>query len=142
MIAVDTNVLLRFLLKPIDGNNPKWQVDVAEATINQAEKVFIANIVLAEMEWVLESVFACSREQIHLLIHSLASHTQFRFEDWAALNNALLDYLEFSQVDLSDCLIARCAQNAGASTLFTFENEKKLGALPVVTTLKQDSTSY
>lgn len=137
MIAVDTNVLLRFLLNPIDGNNPKWQVDVAEATINQAEMVFIANIVLAETEWVLESVFSCTREQIHALIHALANHTKFRFEDWAALNDALLDYLEFSQVDFSDCLIARSAQNAGASTLFTFENEKKLGALPVVTTLKQ-----
>jgi hypothetical protein len=45
--------------------------------------------------------------------------------------------MEFDAVDLSDCLIARLAQNAGATTLFTFENEKKLGALPVATTLRQ-----
>lgn len=88
------------------------------------------HIVLAETEWVLESLLACTREQTHSLIHTLASHTQFQFEDWAALNNALLDYIEFSQVDLSDCLIARCAQNAGASTLFTFENEKSWGLCP------------
>lgn len=90
MIAVDTNFLLRFLLKPIDGNNPKWQVDTAEATINQAEKVFIANIVLSETERVLESVFASTREQIHALIHALAGHTQLRFEDWAAFKQCLV----------------------------------------------------
>ena len=53
------------------------------------------------------------------------------------LNNALLDYIEFSHVELSDCLIARQAKNAGAKTLYTFEGEKKLGALPVVTTLRK-----
>jgi predicted nucleic-acid-binding protein len=137
MIAIDTNVLLRFLFKPIDSHNPKWQVDAAEAVINQADKVFIPSIVIAETEWILESVFKCTRQEIYSVIHDLASHSKFQFEDWSALKNALLDYIEYGQVELSDCLIARVAQNAGATTLFTFENEKKLGALPVVTTLKQ-----
>jgi len=137
MIAIDANVLLRFLFKPVDKNNPKWQVDVAEEVINKANKVFISSIVIAETEWILESVFECNRQEIYLVIRELASNTKFHFEDWPALNNALLDYIEYSHVELSDCLIARRAQNAGATTLFTFENEKKLGALPVVTTLKQ-----
>ncbi len=137
MIAIDTNVLLRYLFKPVDNRNPKWQVDVAEAVINQADKVFISSIVIAEMEWVLDSVFGCTRQEIYAVLHELANHTQFQFEDWSALNSALLDYIEYGAVELSDCLVARQAQNVGATTLFTFENEKKLGALPVVTTLKQ-----
>ncbi len=137
MIAIDTNVLLRFLFKPIDSNNPKWQVDVAEALINRADKVFISSIVIAETEWVLESVFECSRQEIYAVLHELVSNSKFQFEDWSALNNALLDYIEYHAVDLSDCLIARYAQNEGAMTLYTFENEKKLGALPVVTSLKK-----
>ena len=71
------------------------------------------------------------------MIHELVSNSKFQFDDWSALNNALLDYIEYNAVELSDCLIARRAQNTGATTLFTFENEKKLGALPVVTTLKK-----
>jgi predicted nucleic-acid-binding protein len=137
MIAIDTNVLLRFLFKPIDSKNPQWQVDIAETTINQADKVYISSIVIAETEWVLDSVFECSRKEIHAVLHGLASNTKFQFEDWAALNSALIDYLEFNSVELSDCLIARYAQNAGATTLFTFESEKKLGALPMATTLKK-----
>jgi predicted nucleic-acid-binding protein len=71
------------------------------------------------------------------VLHELASNAKFQFEDWAVLNCALLDYLEFGAVDLSDCLIARTAQSAGATTLFTFESEKKLGALPIATTLRK-----
>jgi predicted nucleic-acid-binding protein len=137
MIAIDTNVLLRYLFKPIDSNNPKWQVDVAEAVVNRADKVFISAIVIAETEWVLESVFACTHQEIYTVIHELASNTKFQFEDWSALNNALLDYIEYQAVELSDCLIARHAQNRGSTTLYTFETEKKLGALPVVTSLKK-----
>jgi predicted nucleic-acid-binding protein len=46
MIAVDTNVLLRFLFQPIDIQNPQWQVTRAEAIINQADKVFVTAIVI------------------------------------------------------------------------------------------------
>ena len=137
MIAVDTNVLLRFLFQPIDSQNPQWQVTRAEAIINQADKVFVTAIVITEIEWVLESVFACTRQEIHTVLHELASNTKFQFEDWAVLNCALLDYQEFAAVDLSDCLIARAGQKAGATTLYTFESEKKLGALPIVTSLKK-----
>lgn len=137
MISVDTNVLLRFLFKPIDKNNPQWQVQRAEEVINNADKVFISAIVIAEVEWVLDSVFRCSRSEIYTVIHELANNTMFCFDDWLALNNALLDYAEHNQIEFSDCLIARQAKNAKASTLYTFESEKKLGALSIVTTLKE-----
>ena len=137
MIAIDTNILLRFLFKPLDSKNPQWQVDAAEVLINSADKVFISAIVIAETEWVLESVFACNRLEIYTVLHELVNNTKFQFDDWSTLNNALLDYIEYSAVDLSDCLIARSAENKGATTLYTFENEKKLGALPIVTSLKK-----
>lgn len=136
MIAVDTNVLLRYLLQPLDARNPQWQVARAVALIDGADKVFVSSIVIAEIEWVLESVFQCSRYQIHAVIRELSCNTQFQFEDWSVLNCALLDYLEYPAVDLSNCLIARTAQKVGAITLYTFESDKKLGALPVATSLR------
>lgn len=140
MIAVDTNVLLRYLFQPVDAKNPQWQVDRAETVINQADKVFVSTIVIAEMEWVLESVFQCNRREIHTVLHELACNTKFQFDDWSVLNCALLDYLEFPSVDLSDCLIARTAHKAGATTLYTFESDKKLGVLPVVPSLRPEGS--
>ena len=136
MIAVDTNVLLRYLLEPLDSRNPQWQVLAARQVIEKEEKVFISDIVIAEMEWVLDSVFELARADIIKLFQSLASNARFCFEDWAALQAALIDYRENLHIDLSDCLIARRAANHGAVTLYTFEGQNRLGVLPVVTTLK------
>ncbi|MGI9304632.1 MAG: PIN domain-containing protein [Gammaproteobacteria bacterium] len=135
MVAVDTNVLLRYLLEPLDERNPKWQVVAARDVIEKADAVFVSDIVVAEMEWVLESVFELDRGDIAALMAALSSNYRFNFEDWVALQSALMDYREYGQVDFSDCLIARTAQRKGASTLFTFENMQKLGALPIATTL-------
>ena len=119
MIAVDTNVLLRYLIEPLDSRNPQWQVSAARQVIEKEEKVFISDIVIAEMEWVLDSVFELARADIIKLFQSLASNVRFCFEDWAALQAALIDYRENENTDLSDCLIARRACNHGAVTLYT-----------------------
>ena len=138
MIAVDTNILLRYLLEPIDTHNPNPQNIAARRLIDQADKVYISNIVVAELEWVLESVFGLGRTDIARLVQTLASNFRFMFDDWTALQRALLDYREHSRVDLSDCLIARCAQQAGAATLYTFEGKRGLGGLKTATTLSAD----
>ncbi|WP_257264729.1 PIN domain-containing protein [Endozoicomonas sp. ONNA2] len=137
MIAVDTNVLLRYLLEPTDVRNPAWQATAAVATINSADSVFLSDIVLAETEWVLETAFELNKTEIHHALKQLACNTRFHFEDWNALLCALMDYKEYPNVDFSDCLIARRANSKGAKTLYSFESRKKLGALPVVTSLEK-----
>lgn len=136
MIAIDTNVLLRYLLAPTDRKNPQWQTEQATQLIQSAKHVYLSDIVLAETEWVLETVFELKRSEIHQLLHLLACNKQFLFDDWPALQCALMDYRETRKVDFSDCLIARRSASQGAETLYTFENTKKLGGLPVATTLK------
>lgn len=135
MIAIDTNVLLRYLLEPVDQHNPHWQALAAKQVVDKASEVYISDIVLAELEWVLESVFELKRLELASLFQDLASNIRFCFDDWAALNCAVMDYRDNPNIDFSDCLIARRADSKGAITLYTFENEKKLGALPVATTL-------
>ena len=139
MIAIDTNVLLRYLLEPLDQRNPAWQAIAARQVIETVDKTFVSDIVLAELEWVLESVFEFRRIEIADLFQALASNFRFCFEDWATLHCALMDYRDNPTVDLSDCLIARKAKSRDASTLYTFESEKKLGALSIATTLKPSS---
>ena len=138
MIAVDTNVLLRYLLAPVDARNPPWQARVAAETINSADSVYLSDIVLAETEWVLETVFELTKAEIHSVLKQLASNTRFIFEDWSALQSALMDYSENPKVDFSDCLIARRAISKGTQTLYSFESSKKLGALSIVTTLVKE----
>lgn len=140
MIAVDTNVLLRYLIEPIDANNPSWQASKARKIINSAESVFICDIVIAETEWVLESVFKFTKNEIAELIGDILSNSKFMYENWSVLQCALLDYKENNKVELSDYVIARRANYNGSKTLYTFENSKKLGRLDITTILTKNST--
>ena len=137
VIAVDTNVLLRYLLQPRDSRNPEWQNVAATQLIDRTERVFISDVVVAELEWVLEAVFSVERQDIAELVAALANNRRFQFEDWQALQRALMDYREYPGADLSDCLIVRRSVSCGASSLYTFEGEGKLGAVPGVTTLRR-----
>jgi predicted nucleic-acid-binding protein len=140
MIAVDTNVLLRYLLQPQDHRNPAWQAQAAHELIHTADQVYISDTILAELEWVLEGVFQASRKAIIEVVSALVSHSRFVFDDWEAVYCAWLDYQEHPKVDLSDCLIAQRAIRRGL-TLHTFEGERKLGGLAGVKTLKPPMVS-
>jgi predicted nucleic-acid-binding protein len=51
VIAIDTNVLVRFLV-----DDDKTQAGIAEALI-RANEIFLSRTVLLETEWVLRSVY-------------------------------------------------------------------------------------
>ena len=59
MIAVDTNVLVRYVT-----NDDVAQGVQAMKTLNDPQGVFISKTVMLELEWVLRSVFRSSRESI------------------------------------------------------------------------------
>lgn len=48
MISVDTNVLLRYLLEPVDAQNPVWQTQAARQLIDGADDVFVADLSVGE----------------------------------------------------------------------------------------------
>ncbi len=83
MIAVDTNVLVRFLT----GDDPK-QAAIARS-IFAVEEVWIAKTVLLETEWVLRSVYAFSVEAIQNAFISLLGLPNVRVEDPAAVSAGL-----------------------------------------------------
>ena len=118
MIAVDTNVLLHYLLQPVDSHNPDWQTQKAVGLIHSADSVFLSDIVLAETEWVMETVFGITKNDICQMLHELACHTRFQFEDWDALHCALMDYKVHSKVDFSDCLSPSCKKQRSHYSLY------------------------
>lgn len=127
MIAVDTNVLLRYLIQPLDIRNPSWQHKAAVNLIDGADHVYITDIVLAEIEWVLESYFGFNKGEIHGVLSELSQNPRFVFESWSSVQCALMDYREIAKADFSDCLIARRAQEKQVM-LYTFEGTTKLGS--------------
>ena len=123
MIAVDTNVLLRYLL-----NDDAVQADIAASLIKGADTVLITDVVLAETLWTLSGrKYQLNKDQVAAVVHALFEELNIRFEDGPAVWMALNDYLESDGADFADALIinkARAvaeAQGGPFSGSYTFD---------------------
>lgn len=106
MIAVDTNVLLRYLL-----NDDAAQVDTAASLIKGDDTVLITDVVLTETLWTLSGKkYRLNKDQLAGVVHALFEEPNVRFEDGAAVWMALNDYLESDGADFADVLIINKAQ--------------------------------
>lgn len=132
MIAIDTNVLLRYLLQ-----DDLEQSSKAEKLIAGKHKVLITDVVLTETVWVLKGKrYNLSKEMIIDVIHALFAEPNIIFEDKYAVWGSLKDYINASpirvkgkkkQADFSDALIVNKANRYGqlngieVSTVYTFD---------------------
>ncbi len=79
MIAIDTNVMIRFLVR-----DDKEQAEIVYKTFKRAEKkkdvLFIPMVVVLEVIWVLESVYSIERQEILDSFEALLSLSVLEFE--------------------------------------------------------------
>ena len=115
MTALDTNVLLRYLLR----DDPA-QAQRAARELERDERFLIGSVVLCEVVWVLEAGYGFSRGEIGLALEKILSTAQFEIED-KDLARAALDDFNGSTADFSDCLIGRRNRAAGAIETVTFD---------------------
>ena len=71
MIAIDTNVLIRLLVK---DSAAEEQSQLARNLLNKHGEVWVCRIVLIETVWVLQSAYKFTKEQIILVVEKLIQH--------------------------------------------------------------------
>ncbi len=140
MIAIDTNVLLRYLLADDAGQHRR-----AKKLIEVNRPVLITDVVLSETIWTLMGKrFGFDKAQICVVIRALIGDQGFTFEDSQVIWSALKDYEESKiirgkSLDFADALITRkSAYVAQAKAtkfegLFSFDKAvaQLIGARPV-----------
>ena len=128
MQAVDTNLLVRLFV-----NDDAAQAQKVRALFDQLADedgaLWVADIVLVELVWALDRVYARPREQIAAALHALAGNATVRLESAAALPQATSFYAQ-GPADFADCLLAVKAAQAGCESLRSFD--KKMRGLPGV----------
>ena len=119
MAALDTNVLLRFLLQDdaVQSAAASRLVRAANAT---GDTLYVSVSVTLELEWVLRSRFKMGKAAVLQTFFSLLETTELRFEGTSALEWALNQYEE-SAADFSDCLHAALASTAFEQPFWTFD---------------------
>ena len=119
MIALDTNVLVRLLVED-DERQLGRALAVLEPRWERGESTLLSDVVLAELEWVLDSAYSVRRDDIVRSLRALLGDSRFAFEDRKRIDEAARRY-EAGSGDLSDYLIGLNAFRAGAETTLTFD---------------------
>ena len=119
MLALDTNVLVRFLVE----DDPK-QSAAAAALIARAaaadEPVFVSDIVVCEVVWVLAAAYRVGRAEIASTLRELLRARSMVFEAADELSRALDAYSD-GRGDFADYLIREHARAAGCEAVATFD---------------------
>jgi predicted nucleic-acid-binding protein len=121
MMALDTNVLVRFLAKDDDR-----QAAVVYQLFKQSEEkqdvLFVPLLVVLETIWVLQSAYDVPDEDIVSAINQLLLMPVLKFEGHAAIQGLIASYREV-KLDLADLLIAHSATSSNCEWVLTFDKQ-------------------
>lgn len=119
MIALDTNVLVRFLVE-----DDEVQTRAAAAVITRAgradEQLYVSDIVLCEVVWVLSASYDTPKPEIVALVRKLLHARQLTFRASDVLSRALEAYAA-GKGDFADYVIREDAAASGCGTVATFD---------------------
>lgn len=121
MIALDTNVIVRFLVRD-DERQAQVVYDRFRKAESAREVLYVPLLIIIETLWVLESVYGKSRDDILDALDALRNMPILEFEKPPVLQNLLFEGPK-TKVDLADLLIALTAKSCGCDGAITFDKK-------------------
>ena len=119
-IAVDTNVLVRLLVRDDEAQFALAQRLVDEASAAE-EPVLIVLGVLLEAEWVLRSRYRLDKTAISSAFAQLLESSDVEFEHEPTVEEALYLWGLYPGADFADCLLNARAAHLGRARFVTFD---------------------
>ncbi len=110
MLAVDTNILIRFLTQDEPDQSRR------ATAILTSQAVWVATTVILECEWILRRGYRYSREQIADALRRIAGAPSVALEDAPRLAEALEAFE--AGMDLADALHLQAAKDCEAFVTF------------------------
>jgi len=121
MIAIDTNILIRFLVRD-DTKQTDKVYKLFKNAEKQHEELYIPILVMLEVIWVLESVYEINRTDLLNALSKLILMPILCFENLSAIQSFILDAKD-SSFDLPDLLIAHSAKLKSCEKVITFDKK-------------------
>lgn len=92
----------------------------ATAFLAEADGLYLADLIVAEMVYVLESFYEAPRDQIATAVRSLVSVRSVVTVDPALLLRALEVY-EVDRLDFAEAYLVACAESTGVGRVASFD---------------------
>lgn len=121
MKGIDTNILIRFLVGD-DEMQAKTVYNLFKKAESEKNEFFVPLLVILELIWVLESVYAITRAEILDSIRELLLMPILKFEQQAVLQQ-FIHSAPGNNHDLPDLLIAHSAKAQHCETVLTFDKK-------------------
>jgi predicted nucleic-acid-binding protein len=119
VIGLDTNILVRLIVED-DLEQAAAGGGLLRDAAAAGETAFLANPLLCELVWVLESRYRISQADVAAALQDLLANSLFEFEDRKVVQSAL-DVYRRGEADFADLLIGFTARAHGARTTYTFD---------------------
>lgn len=122
MIGLDTNVLVRYLAQD-DATKAAAATRLIEEELTVAQPGFISMVVLAELCWVLQRLYAASPPEVHATVDGLLGTPQFHQERRDVVQAAVRRERgsKSAKAGFIDALIAETARAEGCSRTVSFD---------------------
>jgi predicted nucleic-acid-binding protein len=121
MIGLDTNILVRLLVRD-DPDQTEQARRFIDSRCTPESPGFINCVVLAELVWVLDSVYRFPRQQVAAAIESLLMGRDRIVEYHDDVQGALAEYRS-SNIDFIDAVIGRINLARGCEATATFDRK-------------------
>jgi predicted nucleic acid-binding protein len=112
---VDSNVLVRHLT-----GDPPDQAKRATALLRDAEELILVDLVVAEVVYVLESVYVVERERVAELVRAIVGFPPVVVPDRLLLLRSLEIY-EQHRIHFAESYLAACAEATGVGVVASFD---------------------
>lgn len=112
---LDTNVVIRHLT-----GDPPEQARRATAFLAEAEELVLADLVLAEIVYVLESFYELPRLKVAPLARAVLGFGPVVVGDPDLLHRAVEIY-EVDRIDFAEAYLVACAERDGAAVVASFD---------------------
>jgi predicted nucleic-acid-binding protein len=131
MLGIDTNVLVRYLVRDhlVQYEKARRLID---RQVANGDPVLVSQLVLLETEWVLRSRYELAKTEIVGAFSALLDTADLAIEDEASVENAVYSWKN-SAVDFAVCLIEARHRGLGCRATATFDGRalKLAGFVPV-----------
>jgi predicted nucleic-acid-binding protein len=114
---VDSNVLVRHLT-----GDPPDQAKAATDLLRSGEELLLVDLVVAEVVYVLESVYEVERERVAELVRAILAFRTVAAQDEPLLLRALEIYEQY-RIHFAESYLAACAELSGVGVVASFDRD-------------------
>ena len=119
MIAIDTNVLVRYLVQD-DAAQARIASAIIDGVAEADDEIFVSDVVLVETAWVLGRAYDVRRSTLAEVVLRLADARHVVLRDDALVRRAVGAFAS-GKGDFADYFARELAREAGCDELVTFD---------------------